>query len=136
MLIEGLCPQTNGESMAAIATSLGAKFARLELSLHPVSTVLGGFVLFSLDDGHRVLRAFRDWAAGLPDEASMVAAVITAPPEPFVPVQIVGQKMVGVIGCWCGDLDRGAAVLAELSGLFRGDALFAQVGGGSCCAGL
>ena len=27
-------------------------------------------------------------------------------------------------------------LLAELSGLFRGDALFAQVGGGSCCAGL
>ena len=91
--------------------------SRFEFSLHPVSTVLGGLMLFSFDDGHRVLRAFRDWAAGLPDEASMVAAVITAPPEPFVPAQIVGQKMVGVIGCWCGDLDKGAAALEPLRSL-------------------
>ena len=32
MLVEGLCPQTNGESMAAIATSLGAKFAGIVIT--------------------------------------------------------------------------------------------------------
>src|SRR5579859_319032 len=91
--------------------------SRFEFSLHPVSTVLGGLMLFSLDDGHRVLRAFGDWAAELPDEASMLAAVITAPPEPFVPADIVGQKVVGVVGCWCGDLDKGGAVLEPLRSL-------------------
>jgi FAD/FMN-containing dehydrogenase len=91
--------------------------SRLEFSLHPVSTVLGGLMLFHLDDGQRVLGAFRDWAAELPDEASMLAAVITAPPGPFVPAQIVGRKVVGIAGCWCGDLDRGAAVVEPLRSL-------------------
>jgi FAD/FMN-containing dehydrogenase len=91
--------------------------SRFEFSLHPVSTVLGGLMLFPLDDGHRVLRAFGDWAAELPDEASMLAAVLTAPPEPFVPPEIVGHKVVGVLGCWCGDLDQGAAALEPLRSL-------------------
>ena len=91
--------------------------SRFEFSLHPVSTVLGGLMLFPLDDGQRVLRAFGDWAAQLPDEASMMASVLTAPPEPFVPAEIVGHKVVGVAGCWCGDLDQGAAVLEPLRSL-------------------
>ena len=48
---------------------------------------------------------FRDWAADAPDEASMLAAIITGPPEPFVPPELVGQKVVAILGCWCGDLD-------------------------------
>jgi FAD/FMN-containing dehydrogenase len=91
--------------------------SRFEFSLHPVSTVIGGLMMFPLDGGQRVLRAFGDWAAELPDEASMLAAVLTAPPEPFVPAEITGHKMVGVIGCWCGDLDEGAAVLEPLRSL-------------------
>jgi FAD/FMN-containing dehydrogenase len=80
-------------------------------SLHPVSTVLGGLMLFPLDRGKPVLKAFRDWAADLPDEASMLAAVITAPPEPFVPSELTGQKVVAILGCWCGDLNAGTAAL-------------------------
>ena len=39
---------------------------------------------------------------------------MTAPPEPFVPAELVGQKVVVLLGCWCGDLDTGAAALAPL----------------------
>ncbi len=85
--------------------------------LHPVSTVLGGLLLFPLDRGKEVLTAFRDWAADAPDEASMLAAVITAPPEPFVPPDLVGQKVVAILGCWCGGLDAGAAAIAPLRAL-------------------
>lgn len=88
--------------------------SRFEFSLHPVSTVLGGLMLFPLDQGFDVLRTFRDWAAELPDEGSMLAAVLTAPPEPFVPSHLVGQKAVAVLGCWCGDLEDGAAALEPL----------------------
>jgi FAD/FMN-containing dehydrogenase len=82
--------------------------------LHPVTTVLGGLMLFPLDRGRPVLTAFRDWAADLPDEASMMAAIITAPPEPFVPSELIGQKVVAILGCWCGDLDAGTAALQPL----------------------
>lgn len=88
--------------------------SRFEFSLHPVSTVLGGLMLFPLDQGSDVLRIFRDWAADLPDEGSMLAAVLTAPPEPFVPSHLVGQKAVAILGCWCGDLEDGAAALEPL----------------------
>jgi hypothetical protein len=60
---------------------------------------------------------FRDWAAGAPDEASMLAAIITAPPEPFVPPALVGQKAVAILGCWCGDSDAGTAAVKPLRAL-------------------
>ena len=88
--------------------------SRFDFSLHPVSTVLGGLMLFPIDQGPEVLRAFRDWAADLPDEGSMVAAVLTAPPEPFVPTDLVGQKVVAILGCWCGDEEVGATALEPM----------------------
>ena len=91
--------------------------ARFEFALHPVSTILGGLMLFPLDRGKEVLTAFRDWAADLPDEASMLAAIITAPPEPFVPAELLGQKVVAILGCWCGDLDAGMAAIEPLRAL-------------------
>lgn len=89
--------------------------SRFEFRLHPVSTVLAGLMLLPLERG--VFAAFRDWAAKLPDEASMLAAVGTAPPEPFVPADLVGRKVAMVLGCWCGDLEPGLDALAELRDL-------------------
>jgi FAD/FMN-containing dehydrogenase len=87
---------------------------RFEFSLHPVTTVLGGLMLFPIDQGRDVLRTFLSWAADLPDEGSMLAAVLTAPPEPFVPSDLVGHKAVAILGCWCGDFEDGAAALEPL----------------------
>jgi FAD/FMN-containing dehydrogenase len=83
-------------------------------ALHPVSTVLGGLMLFPLERGKQVLTAFRDWAAEAPDEASMLAAILTAPPEPFVPPELTGAKVVAILGCWCGSMAAGAAALEPL----------------------
>ncbi len=88
--------------------------AKFVFALNPVTTVLGGLMLFPLDRGKEVLTSFRDWATILPDEGSMLAAVITAPPEPFVPPQLTDQKVVAILGCWCGDLDAGEAALEPL----------------------
>jgi FAD/FMN-containing dehydrogenase len=91
--------------------------ARFEFALHPVSMVYGGLLLFPLDRGAEVLTAFREWARTAPDEASMLAAILTAPPAPFVPPELVGQKAVAIVGCWCGDLDAGAEAIAPLRAL-------------------
>jgi FAD/FMN-containing dehydrogenase len=87
---------------------------RFEFALHPVSTVLGGLMLFPFDRGEAVLRSFRKWAADAPDAATMLVAIMTAPPEPFVPPDLVGQKAVAIVGCWCGDLEAGAAAIEPL----------------------
>jgi FAD/FMN-containing dehydrogenase len=88
--------------------------SRFEFALHPVTTVLGGMLLFPIERGKEVLSAFRDWAVDAPDEASMLAAVMTAPPEPFVPSELVGRKAIAIIGCWCGDLETGEAAVKSL----------------------
>ncbi|MDQ6846429.1 MAG: FAD-binding oxidoreductase [Candidatus Dormibacteraeota bacterium] len=88
--------------------------ARFQFALHPVSTVLAGLMLFPLDRGKPVLKVFRDWASEAPDEATMLAAIMTAPPEPFVPPDLVGRKAVAIVGCWCGDLDAGQSVIEPL----------------------
>jgi FAD/FMN-containing dehydrogenase len=90
---------------------------RFEFDVHPVSTVLGGLMLFPLARGAEVLTAFREWAVTAPDDASLLAGIMTAPPEPFVPPALTGQKIVALVGCWCGDLDAGAAALAPLRAL-------------------
>jgi hypothetical protein len=90
---------------------------RFEFDLHPVSTIFGGLFMFPLERGEEVLCAFRDWAAEVPDEFSTMVAINTAPPEPFVPPELVGQKVLALVGCWCGDLDAGAAALAPLRAL-------------------
>jgi hypothetical protein len=90
---------------------------RFDFDLHPVSTVLGGMLLFPFARAEEVLRTFREWAVGAPDEASMLAAINFAPPEPFVPPELVGQLVVVLVGCWCGDLAAGEAALAPLRAL-------------------
>jgi len=88
--------------------------AQFEFTLHEVSTILGGLMLFPFERGRQVLRAFRDWARDLPDAGTMLAAVMTAPPEPFVPAALQGHPVVAIVGCWCGDLEEGAVALQPL----------------------
>lgn len=90
---------------------------RFDFDLHEVSTVLGGLLMFPFERAQEVLRAFRDWAVDAPDEASLLAAVNFAPPEPFVPPELVGQLVVALVGCWCGDLPAGKAALEPLRAL-------------------
>jgi FAD/FMN-containing dehydrogenase len=90
---------------------------RFVFDLHPVATVLGGLLMFPFDRAEEVLRAFREWAVEAPDEAALLAAINCAPPEPFVPTELVGKRVVALVGCWCGDVATGAAVLGPLRAL-------------------
>lgn len=90
---------------------------RFVFDLHPVATVLGGLLMFPIDRAEQVLRAWREWAVDAPDEAALLAAINCAPPEPFVPPELVGQRIVALVGCWCGDLAAGEESLAPLRAL-------------------
>jgi FAD/FMN-containing dehydrogenase len=91
--------------------------ASLEFALHPVATVYSGLMLWPFDRARDVLREFRGWADDLADDGSMLVSIMTAPPEPFVPADLVGQRAIGLIGCWCGDLDAGAAAVQPMRDL-------------------
>jgi FAD/FMN-containing dehydrogenase len=90
---------------------------RFEFELHPVSTVLAGLLMFPLTRAAEVLQAFREWASDAPDEVTMLVAVNCAPPEPFVPPELVGQRVILLVGTWCGGLPAGEAALAPLRAL-------------------
>ena len=95
-----------------------------EFRLHPVGPVVGGLMGFPLDRGRDVLRRYRAWAAEAPDEFTTIAAVITAPPAPFIPPDLVGQKVVGLAGCWCGEQEAGEIALGPLRELGPGFDVF------------
>jgi hypothetical protein len=74
-------------------------------------------LLFPFERAAEVMVAFREWAVDAPDEAALMVSLMTAPPEPFVPPELTGQKVIALVGCWCGDLDAGATAIAPLRAL-------------------
>ena len=87
---------------------------RFTFDVHPVATIVGGLALFPFARGEEVFRAVRAWAPATADDLALLVAVITAPPEPFVPPALVGQKVIAVLGCWCGDVAEGERAIAPL----------------------
>jgi len=89
-----------------------------EFRLHLLGpTVLAGLMVFPVDRASEVLRRWRDWADAAPDEVSTGCAVITAPPEPFVPAGLHGQPVLGIPVLYVGDPEDGAAAVQPLRDL-------------------
>ena len=77
-------------------------------ALHPVGPIIyGGMLAWPRPMAVEVLRAYREFMASAPDEAGGAFAFLTAPPEPFVPVEAQGQPAVAVIVAWFGDPEAG-----------------------------
>ena len=64
-----------------------------EYALHPVDTVVGGMVLYSLDDARDALRFYREYARQIPDAMATAAALLTAPN---------GAKAAAIVVCYYG----------------------------------
>lgn len=75
----------------------------LEFQLHPVSQVLGGLILHPLDRAADMLRFYRDFCPGLPDEAEAYAALLTSPE---------GMPMAAMLVGYNGPIEEGERVLA------------------------
>ncbi|MFN2579453.1 MAG: FAD-linked oxidase, partial [Pyrinomonadaceae bacterium] len=59
---------------------------RFDFRLHALGpTVLGGMALWPVSEAPRVLRGWRDHVDRAPNELASAAAVLTGPPEDFVP---------------------------------------------------
>lgn len=76
---------------------------RFTFRLHDVGpTVTGGLVLWSADRAAEVLDVYRDLTRAAPRELATGAAVLTAPPAPFVPPEWQGKQAVGILVCHTG----------------------------------
>jgi FAD/FMN-containing dehydrogenase len=74
-----------------------------EYRLHPVTQVLGGLVIYPLDQAREVLRFYRDFCPGLPDEAEAYSGLLTSPEGMPVFALILGHN---------GPVEEGEKVLA------------------------
>jgi FAD/FMN-containing dehydrogenase len=74
-----------------------------EYRLHPVTNVLGGMVIYPLDQAEAMLRFYRDFCSTLPDEAEAYAAMLTTPDGIPVAAMLLGYN---------GAIEQGELVLA------------------------
>jgi FAD/FMN-containing dehydrogenase len=60
------------------------------------------------------MAAYREVVEDAPDELSTAAAMVTAPPEEFVPEHLRGKPVLGFLVSYAGDPEEGAKVVAPL----------------------
>jgi FAD/FMN-containing dehydrogenase len=88
-----------------------------EFNLHPVGPELyAGLVVYPFSQARQVLRAWRDFNAGAPDELSVWAVLRKAPPLPFLPESAHGTDVVVFALVHSGDVEAGQRAAAPVLG--------------------
>ncbi len=83
---------------------------RFEFSLHPVGPlVYAGPIFFSAEDDVELMRMFRDWAPGVPDDITAVLNLTTAPPLPVIPEAWHGKKVTALVAVSAGSHEEAEA---------------------------
>ncbi len=83
---------------------------QFELALHPVGPVVyAGLIFFAAEHDAELLRVFREWAPGVPDEITAVLNLTTAPPLPVVPADWHGKKVAALLAVSAGPIDEAEA---------------------------
>jgi FAD/FMN-containing dehydrogenase len=86
-----------------------------EFRLHAAGPmVVGGMLMHPLERAREVLRAYRDYVDAGPDELATGFALFPAPPEEFVPEDLRGKTVLGIIACHCGEVEEGERHVAPL----------------------
>jgi FAD/FMN-containing dehydrogenase len=89
----------------------------MTMRLHPVGMVAAGPMLWPLEQAADVLRWYREFLPGAPEDLNGFFAFLTVPPGPPFPEELHLQKMCGVVWCWTGALEDADSALAEARGL-------------------
>jgi FAD/FMN-containing dehydrogenase len=85
------------------------------LRLNPVGPiVLAGPIFWLMEESPNVLHFYREWIAEAPDELMTIVIHRKAPPLPFVPRELHGKLVVGVVCCYVGAVEDGEKVVKPL----------------------
>jgi FAD/FMN-containing dehydrogenase len=83
--------------------------------LHAVGPIVyGGALVYPVERAAEVLRLLREQAASVPDEVSLMVALVVAPPAPQFPPHLQGQPVVVLAAAYHGPLDEGERALRPL----------------------
>jgi FAD/FMN-containing dehydrogenase len=86
-----------------------------EFRLHELGPmVMAGLAVHPMESARDIARAWRDWVETAPDAVCTALGILRAPPEPFVPPEVQGMPVLGVLALYAGDPDEGEEVLRPL----------------------
>jgi FAD/FMN-containing dehydrogenase len=86
-----------------------------EFRLNPLGpTVLAGPIFWPMAESPKLLRFYREWIAAAPDELMTLVVHRKAPPLSFVPRELHGMLVVGVVCCYAGSVEEGERVVRPL----------------------
>jgi hypothetical protein len=87
----------------------------IDYVLHDVGPeVVGGVVAWPASEAPRVLELYRTLAESAPPELTLVALLRPAPPAPWLPKEIHGEPIVGVLACYSGRVEEGEKLVAPI----------------------
>ncbi|MCC7009483.1 MAG: FAD-binding oxidoreductase [Acidobacteria bacterium] len=81
---------------------------------HPVSTVYGGPIFWDAADARAVMRAYREFLPGAPEELGVFIGLKTVPPTDPFPKPHWGKRACAVIGAFNGTPAAGARAMEPL----------------------
>ena len=90
---------------------------RFQFRLHEVDTVLGGTLILPATPD--VIASFVAGADGAPDELSIIASVMAAPPMPWLPATAHGTLVIIAKLVYAGDVDAGERAVAPFRQLAK-----------------
>ncbi len=81
---------------------------------HPVKQVFAGPVFWDMDHAGLVMRKYRDFLPGAPEDLGIFVGLKTVlPVEPF-PAEHRGKPACAIVACYNGPADKGAAIMDGL----------------------
>ena len=86
----------------------------LELELTPIADIYAGALVFAAELGTDAVRAYRDWAHGVPDEVTSIVRFLRPPPLPDVPEPIRDKPLLTIDAACIGTEEEGARLIAPL----------------------
>jgi FAD/FMN-containing dehydrogenase len=86
-----------------------------EFRLHELGPiVMAGLVIHPIATAGEVAREWRAWVESAPETVCAALGILRAPPEPFVPPELQGEPVLGMLAMYAGDPDEGEEVLRPL----------------------
>ena len=82
-----------------------------QYKLQPIKDIVGGVMLFEVEDAPKVMRAYNDYITNAPRHLGAFFAWQIAPPLPFIPENRYGNTFCAMVVCWTGPPDQAAKAI-------------------------
>ena len=89
----------------------------MEIALYPMPELYAGAMWWDWEHSSKVMHAWREWIATVPDEVTSSARIMQIPPIPEVPEPLRGRNFVTIDAAIIGDRAFGAEIVQALRDL-------------------